>query len=204
MQDYVDIFDNLLDLIIAHETDELVGKPCGCGLAHRTTRCDDCFQSKPTCDMCFVASHRNAPLHWAERWNGGFFERLDISHLGHIITLGHRGDPCRNSTPIRFIVTDRNGIHDTRLAFCRCISVPNDVDQLMRARIFPGSIKSPSSGFTFDVLKDFHLQTLESKKSAYDFIAGLRRRSNNAFPSDVPVSMSIFIQKILMFSLNHF
>lgn len=146
MQEYLDIFEDLLDHIIAHETDELIGKPCDCGTAHRTTRCDDCLQSKPTCNMCFVASHQNTPLHWAERWNGGFFERLDISRLGHTITLGHQGSICRNSTPIRFIITDSNGIHDTRLAFCRCIGAPKDVNQLMRARIFLGSIKSPSSG----------------------------------------------------------
>src|SRR6202040_1943712 len=124
MNEYLDIFDNLVDHMVAHETDELIGKPCDCGSGHRTTRCDDCFQSTPMCDACFVVSHRDTPLHWAENWNSSFFVRSDISQLGHTITLGHRNNACRNSTPTHFIITDSNGIHDTKIAFCQCIGAP--------------------------------------------------------------------------------
>ena len=68
----------------------------------------------------------------------------------------------------------------------------------MQAQIFLGSIKSPPSGFMFNVLKDFHLQTLKSKKSAYDFIAVLCWQSNNAFPLDVPVSNFCHTQIVIL------
>lgn len=204
MQEYIEIFDELLDRILAHEVDETIGTPCSCGIGHRTIRCNDCFQCSSTCEACFVRLHNSLPLHWAERWTGLFFERCDISQLGHVITLGHQGAPCKNSTPIRFIVTDCNGIHETKVAFCGCIGAGSHVDQLMSAGIFPGTVKKPSSGFTFGLLKDFHLQTLESKKSAYDFIAALRRRTNNAFPSKVPVSSLYYYALLLLAHLFSF
>lgn len=132
-------------------------------------------------------------MHWAEKWNGAFFERHNISDLGHIIYLGHDGDPCRNIRCKRFIITDCSGIHNTKVAFCECIGALDPIDQLMHAGIFPGSVKDPSSGFTFNVLRDFHMQNLESKKSAYDFINALRRLTNNTFPLDVPVSDKLIV-----------
>jgi hypothetical protein len=61
------------------------------------------------------------------------------------------------------------------------------LDQLLEAGLFPASVKQPSLAFTFNVLKDFHLHTLKSKKSAYDSISALHQQTNNAFPMDVPV-----------------
>jgi CxC2 like cysteine cluster associated with KDZ transposases len=181
------------------ESDECIGQPCGCNRLLRTTRCTDCLQSATTCDLCFIEDHKNNPTHWAERWNGEFFERCDISELGHVITLGHHGETCKcvdykdQSHLTSFILADVNGIHSTRLAFCRCTQSGDHVDQLLSARIFPASMVRPTTGFTFKLLETFHLDCLQSKKSAYDYIGALRRRTNNAFPDDVPVSRTLQI-----------
>jgi hypothetical protein len=88
-----------------------------------------------------------------------------------------------------FTVVDVNGVHSTRLAFCGCHEYPpNKLRQLVAARLFPASARDPSSAFTVNLLKQFQLHNLESKKSAYDFLKALRRLTDNCFTADVPVS----------------
>lgn len=180
---------------------------CLCGRAERTMRCTDCFQSAASCNQCFVMSHKNTPFHWANIWNGSFFKRKDISELEHTITLGHNGNRCPNveyheSDSLKFIIVDTNGIHSTHICFCKCIGKATSeyykLDQLLEAGMVPASVKQPSLAFTFNVLKDFHLHTLESKKSAYDFVSALRRWTNNAFPMDVPVCFYGYFAPIVL------
>lgn len=57
----------------------------------------------------------------------------------------------------------------------------------MRAKLFPATMTQPTTAFTFQVLKLFHLLHLEGKLSAYDFIGALRRLSDNAFPQRIAV-----------------
>ncbi|KAJ7936466.1 hypothetical protein B0H13DRAFT_1554437, partial [Mycena leptocephala] len=101
-----------------------------------------------------------------------FFVRHDISKLGHIIQLGHKGGPCDQPSGERmFTVVDGNGVHSTRLAFCGCREQPpNKIRQLMRARLFPATTKDPHTVFTVNMLKQFQLHNIESKKAAYDYL----------------------------------
>jgi len=197
LDDFEDKLDVLLDFVLDAEADNHVDEPCHCGNGQRNLRCSDCFQFSTKCSHCFVSDHINAPFHWAEQWNGEYFERVDISTLGHNVSLGHGGMPCPKVGPstsaVNFIIVDTNGIHETRLSFCGCVDAGDRVKQLMGAQLFPSTTTQPTLAFTFRVLKDFHLQTLESKKSAYDYIGALRRLTNNAFPDDVPVSALIFL-----------
>lgn len=193
MKEFEDSFPRLLDNILAREVDHRIGNPCKCATADPcSVRCTDCVQSEPMCPSCFITSHQCLPFHWAERWNGRFFERLDISDLDHIICLGHSGLKCPrqpdNSKAYKFTLCDQNGIHSTIMLDCDCFGSGDRCDQLMRAGVFPGSLKRPETGFTFALLKDYHMLTLESKKSPYDFVSALRRRTNNTSPWKVPVS----------------
>ncbi|KIJ16193.1 hypothetical protein PAXINDRAFT_52606, partial [Paxillus involutus ATCC 200175] len=144
-----------------------------CGEGTCTVRCPDCLQSPVTCEQCFIRLHKHSPSHWAERWNGQHFEQVDISKLRHVITLGHCGNTCKNidykNSTIEFILVEVNGIHSTCLAFCACIGTADRVDQLMSSGIFPATVDHPKLGFTFNLLKDYHIHTLTSKKSAYDY-----------------------------------
>lgn len=179
------------------ESHPTLGQLCRCGVenAIRTCKCNECFHFEPCCVRCFVTAHQASPLHWAEVWNGAFFERQDISTLGHVITLGHdvHGGRCPQvnytTSIVDFILVDETGVHNTKLAFCKCAAVSQDrLDQLLNARIFPATVNRPTMGFTFNLLRNFHLQTLSSKKSPYDYIYAVRCRTNNAFPHSVPVS----------------
>ncbi|KIM71231.1 hypothetical protein PILCRDRAFT_28056, partial [Piloderma croceum F 1598] len=57
-------------------------------------RCMDCFQSATKCSLCIISDHVQMPFHWVEKWNGEYFECMDISQIGHTISLGHKGAPC--------------------------------------------------------------------------------------------------------------
>lgn len=155
----------------------------------------DCLMYEPTCEACFVQTHASCPMHWAQVWNGEFFERKDISDLspGYVLTLGHPvlGQRCHRADygkTFEFIVVDVNGVHKTRVVFCECRkSTVRRFHHCLQSKIFPSTVKHPSSGFTFAVLRDFHQQTLTSKKSPYDYIQAILCKGNNAFPQDPPV-----------------
>ena len=185
-------FDSLLDFILDADAGDGTNEQFSCGQGERKYHCLDCFQHPTKCSTCFISDHIQMPFHWAEKWNGNYFERMDISKVGHVVSLGHGGARCPSvqldTNSVNFIVVDTNGIHKTRFSFCSCVDHGTRVQQLMRARLFPASTDQPTCAFSFGVLRDFHLQTLESKKSAYDYLGALRRLTNNAKPDDVPVS----------------
>jgi hypothetical protein len=66
------------------------------------------------------------------------------------------------------------------------------MEQLMQARLFPATTRDTKTAFTVNVLKEFHLHNLESKKAAYDYLGAIRRLTDNAFTADVPVSFTMY------------
>ncbi|KAL0058117.1 hypothetical protein AAF712_015211 [Marasmius tenuissimus] len=130
-----------------------------------------------------------SPLHWAEEWNGMYFERKDPSELGLIISLGHNGGRCpaigHPCSPLTFTIVDCNGIHTAKVEYCQCPNAPNRFQQLLEARLFPASVDKPETTFTFELLKDNHLHGLSSKKTSHDFMYALRMKTDNAFPEYV-------------------
>lgn len=190
-------------------TDSLVGTECSCHTqgAQRTTRCCDCKFREPTCTECFIRAHQSDPTHWAERWDAskGFFVRCDISCLrpeGYAIPFGHKGLPCPKYSPsctdVLFHIVDTNGIHDTRVRFCEC-TLDKRSTQLLKAGFFPATLTQTRMAFSFNLLKWFHRLHLESKVSAFDFIGGLRRTTDNAFAHRVTVgTIHCHCQQILI------
>lgn len=184
---------SFMNALFKREADDNLNTSCTCKRLPRTSRCNDCLQLGLVCDLCFIEAHITNPTHWVHRWNGDYFEKLDMSALGHVITLGHGGHPCpsvdyqNSSNLLRFTLVDSNGIHQTSIAFCKCPTGGDHVDQLLDAQIFPATVDQPATGFTFTLLGLFHLICLHSKKSAFDFCEALQRLTNNAFPDTVPV-----------------
>ncbi len=195
MKSFEAITPKLLYWMLAPERPPGMGDPCECKVngAVRICYCKECGPRSTCCTTCFVDRHRFLTNHWAEVWNRNFLERKDISELGHVISYGHdlEGGRCKNAPITDFILVDLNGVHRTKASFCVCIAnrLPDKVDQLLSAQVFPGTLKSPAVGFTFRLLEDFHLQTLTSKKSPYDYMMALRRKTNNSFVGDVPVRL---------------
>ncbi|KAJ7217417.1 hypothetical protein B0H12DRAFT_1078830, partial [Mycena haematopus] len=70
-------------------------------------------------------------------------------------------------------------IHEVGVDFCGCETAqPRDV-QLLRARWYPATGKSPRTAATFSVLRRYHLTTLESKCSVSEFYNSLSRGTDN-------------------------
>lgn len=175
------------DILIKAEADVLVGTACYCGAERlREYRCTDCDLKTPVCKECLVAAHSNTYFHWAERWNGTFFEREDMSDLGLQIHLGHRGRAC--PMPLKcdqdLEVVDINGIHDAKVNYCGCrteaTSDHEEFRQLLRHGLFgssAGSMLGPRQAFTTRLLKDFTILTEVSKVSAYDYVRTCMKRT---------------------------
>ncbi|KAJ7777666.1 hypothetical protein DFH07DRAFT_951315 [Mycena maculata] len=76
------------------------------------------------------------------------------------------------------------------MEFCACPrdgdgKVPEEWEQLVAVRLFPASWKRPETVFTSSVLRQFHIHSLTSKKSAYDYVRALAKLTDNVFPQDV-------------------
>ncbi|KAJ7495577.1 hypothetical protein FB451DRAFT_1164304 [Mycena latifolia] len=187
LDDFGDHFDALGELLLEYEADEDTDLLC-----------------TSTCPSCFIKAHIQNPFHWAEVWLPlqGYFVRHDISKLGHIIQLGHKGRPCPSPVGERmFTVVDANGVHSTRLAFCGCQEQPaNKIKQLMRAWLFPATTRDPHTAFTVNMLKQFQLHNLESKKAAYDYLGAIRRLSDNSFTADVQNPYAAFLRVVRVFN----
>ena len=67
------------------------------------------------------------------------------------------------------------------------------MQQLLRSQLFPATVDQPTTAFTFNVLREYHIHSLESKKSAYSYMGALRRLTDNTFTLDVPVR-NIFLE----------
>ncbi|KZO96486.1 hypothetical protein CALVIDRAFT_481338, partial [Calocera viscosa TUFC12733] len=149
-------------------------------------RCRDCFQPAELCSTCQIDAHASNPFHWIDTWTGAFFGHDSLSKLGLIINLGHDGAVCSASAhllPVSFVVAHLNGLHTVSICFCTCSDGPARYIQLLRAQLFPVTFDSPKTAFTFAILKDFHLHTLCSKKSAYNYFAKLVRQTSDVMPS---------------------
>ncbi|KAK7447451.1 hypothetical protein VKT23_014160 [Stygiomarasmius scandens] len=172
--------------------DERLNTPCTCGIRKRTVRCADCLFAPCTCETCFVQLHLHNPTHWADIWDPekGHFVRKDICQLGYVFTFGHNGSQCRHvnyKTDAKwFTVVDVNGMHRTRIAFCKCRSGLDQMDLLLQSGIFPATNDNPETGFTFALLELYNLETLVAKKSAHDICIVLGCRTSYDFPTESP------------------
>lgn len=89
------------------------------------------------------------------------------------------------------IVTS-TGIFTRTVRWCPCVTSPRQYAQLLlRAKLFPASFKNPQTAFTFEVLDHFRIDSLECKTAAMNFMSKIGRITNEAFPSNVPVSRAI-------------
>ncbi|EIW81903.1 hypothetical protein CONPUDRAFT_54452, partial [Coniophora puteana RWD-64-598 SS2] len=146
-------------------------------------RCVDCHGGILYCEGCMVEKHNEAPLHRIKVWNGTFFEPKSLKAMGLRVQLGHPpGVHCNNPKQAYaddFVVIDTHGVHQVGVDFCQCETTHNDYQQLLRAEWFPASVSDPKTAATFRVLESFHLLSLESKSSAYEFYRSISRATDN-------------------------
>ena len=84
-----------------------------------------------------------------------------------------------------------NGIFKHCIRFCCCPNVTLEHEQLFCHWLFPSTFDRPETAFTLDVLDYYGIDAMECKTSAQSFFQKLRRVTNNAFPDEVPVCLSV-------------
>ncbi|KAH9911809.1 hypothetical protein B0H21DRAFT_704547 [Amylocystis lapponica] len=187
--------DELHDLIF--EVYANVGTRCQCG-EPATTRCTECFLAHSLCTSCLVQAHQQLPFHWAQVWNGHYWEKKDLVDLGLVVPLGHKGIVCPESNPFSkysdITVTHTNGVHRVCVVLCECNHRGINYAQLMRARLFPASLEAPASAFTFDTLETFELLLVQGKLPAYEYFETLKRMTDNISPHRVPNRYKEFLR----------
>ncbi|KAF8867839.1 hypothetical protein BD779DRAFT_1463482 [Infundibulicybe gibba] len=146
-------------------------------------RCEDCFNIRLTCKSCTIHLHRALPLHRIKQWNGLYFAKQSLKHIGLRIQLGHHlNQPCPNPVAAPgddFVVIHTNGIHCVGLDFCNCGRSQNHHIQLLRARFFPATTLAPKTAATFEVLHAFQMTSFMSKISGFEYYHALARITNN-------------------------
>ncbi|KAG9097442.1 hypothetical protein FS749_006276 [Ceratobasidium sp. UAMH 11750] len=152
----------------------------------RLFQCRDCLHCSIHCLGCLQTRHSNFPTHRLREWTGTHFRNVSPSDTGLVFHLGHGGLPCNMGSERDFTLGDLNGIHVIRVRFCSHPGKPGEVRQLMQAQIFPCSEKRAVSGFTFAVLRQFHLLATEAKLSAQRFYNVLVYLTDAIEPSSVP------------------
>ncbi|KAJ6602913.1 hypothetical protein B0H10DRAFT_1823017, partial [Mycena sp. CBHHK59/15] len=106
--------------------------------------------------------------------------------------LGHHGEWCPDPHLGRsFTLVDRNGIHATAISICGCKTADGkrsapQFQQLLRAGIFPGSVKEPKTGYTPGLLEYYRQERNQGKGSAYNFVHVLQRMADPFFEGAVP------------------
>lgn len=127
-----------------------------------------------------------------QEWTELHFKNVTLKELGLIIQLGHPPrERCIN--PARayndnFVIIDTDMIHCVCLYFCNCTSAETHDIQLLRAQLYPSTSQNPRTAATFRVLRGFHLLTLMSKVSAFEFYYTIARQTDNSGTSPPPVS----------------
>ncbi|KAJ6626549.1 hypothetical protein B0H10DRAFT_1744915, partial [Mycena sp. CBHHK59/15] len=146
--------------------------------------------------QCWLNKHRMMPTHWVFVWNAKecFFEKHDFCRVrkNAVIGLGHHGERCPDPhLGQSFTLVDRNGIHATAISFCGCKTADGkrgapQFQQLLRAGIFPGSVKEPKTGYTLGLLEYYHQERNQGKGSAYNFVHVLQWMADPFFEGAVP------------------
>ncbi|KAF8596700.1 hypothetical protein BDV93DRAFT_454432, partial [Ceratobasidium sp. AG-I] len=135
------------------------------------------------CKPCLFSQHAMLPTHCFRKWTGTHFEQLQSDVLGFVFHLGHAGRPCTLGHNRKFTLGDVNGIHELYIRFCQCPGHTNGSVQLRRARIYPCSDEQPESGFTFNMLRDYHLSFAEAKPSSQQYY-NVRIHHSNTFSQE--------------------
>ncbi|KAF9442003.1 hypothetical protein P691DRAFT_682427 [Macrolepiota fuliginosa MF-IS2] len=123
--------------------------------------CLECFSHTPLCSQCIIQAHWEVPFHHIQKWTGKFFTKTSLYHLGHIVYLGHAGEQCpsNSNSPNHFVIVHTNGIHHWHVLYYTCepfIQKQDKALQLMGHELFPATIDTPQTIFTFHVLNHFH------------------------------------------------
>ncbi|EAU81208.2 hypothetical protein CC1G_09452 [Coprinopsis cinerea okayama7 len=84
------------------------------------------------------------------------------------------------------VVVHTNGVHHLPFHFCHCLDAVDHEYQLLRHGFYPSTAKETRTVFTFELLDEYLLDSLETFTSTHHFYSKLRRLTNEPFPHVVP------------------
>ena len=219
LREFSSIIDDILDVTLQMESPLNNGICLSCNIRQTTWRCSECVGCTDFCTDCIRVHHASLPYHRVEHWTGTFFEPAWLSQANVVIHLGHRGLPCPSNDaetgtdngqpfssandvfgnglpkvkgPDYHVVVDRSGVHRLRIIPCHCPSAPKHTERYthyLEMGLFPASLQSVKTVFTFRVLDDFRMDNLECKTAGLNYWHKIVRITSNEFPKSVPVSV---------------
>jgi hypothetical protein len=89
------------------------------------------------------------------------------------------------TTPFHINLVALNGVHGAKVHYCRCKNgwKAHKAEQLLDSGFFPATPRNPGTAFSFQLLKHYQ----NHSPVLYQFAEGLRRDTDSALPSDIPV-----------------
>jgi len=148
-------------------------------------RCLTCLGKFDYCQQCIVFLHRRMPFHRIALWdpsNGSFLRHSTLGSLGLTLSFGHDdySSLCLHpSTPSNLTVIHTNGFHDVPVRYCNCPGSASPDLQIFGWRLFPSTVHSPQTAFSFDMLEQYRFHYLEGKTSAHTFMNALARLTDD-------------------------
>lgn len=89
-------------------------------------------------------------------------------------------------------IVHTNGVFKRHIKKCSCVGSDRKIMpfhmQLFRSRLFPATTTFPRTAMTLSALDDYHLQMVECHTTVSSYFQKIRRSTNHAFPSNIPVS----------------
>jgi hypothetical protein len=156
--------------------------------------CIDCNSPHLRCSQCIVSGHLSTPFHQIQRWDstrGGYDKNVSLKSLGLTLHLGHGGNPCsRGGTPNDLCVVHTNGISNVSVCYCAC---QTKIHQLLRYKLFPGTLTRIRTVFTFQALRHFHIFNLQCRVPSLDWCCAISRLSDNTKPVTTPAFYKLFV-----------
>ena len=108
-----------------------------------------------------------------------------LAALGLTVQLGHfPGAPCLYPIPgpVDFMVLHTNGWHPVNIAYCQCNQATRpgtQIQQLLRYELYPATTGDPTTCATFRALEMYHILTLQSKITVYDYYLSMNNLTDN-------------------------
>jgi len=167
---------------------EALGQDVCCARCEQVTpspfRCLTCLGCTKYCQTCMVHVHCLTPFHRIVSWSQSSrcFVDTSLAVLSLILDLGP-AKCCPNCTSSastgNITVVHTNGIHEISARFHICSHSPSQDIQLFAFRLFPATVNSPQTAFSFELLEQFHFHHLEGKGSAYSFMNAISRLTSD-------------------------
>ena len=145
--------------------------------------------------MC--RTHCERPYDRLLRWDveKRIWDKVALPQIGYEFRLGHDSKRCGNApqNTKTVVVIHEHGIMDLPIVFCACRDAGSEVEQLMRAGLWPATWDRPQTATTWTALEAFHSLNLNGQMNVHDYLAHLKRHTDNVCAEDVKVRISILL-----------